>query len=478
MPDLTIQRIQAGLRSKEFSARELTQNYLQTIAQKDGDIQAFLAVYSNQALETATRVDEIIASDGILEPLAGVPIAIKDNILIENQKATAGSKMLENYTALYDAGVIRKLKKHNAIFLGKTNLDEFAMGSSTENSAYQITKNPHDLTRVPGGSSGGSTAAVAAQMAPAALGSDTGGSIRQPAHFCGVVGLKPTYGSVSRSGLIAMASSLDQIGPITQTVADAAIVFDAISGNDPYDNTSTQEKNQNTFANLDTQKAKGMTVGLPKEYFESGSDPEVNKALEEVIQYYQSQGVVFKEISLPHTKYGLACYYIIQPAQVSSNLARFDTIRYSPVYGIDSQQHDLEKLYIHSRSLGFGQETQRRIMLGTFVLSSGYYDAYYKKAEEAREYIRDDFQKAFGEVDTILTPVAPTPAFKIGEKTQDPLSMYLSDIFSVPASLAGLPAISIPTRKQPDSLPIGFQIIGQHFHESDILNLGHLYEQV
>lgn len=359
-------------------------------------------------------------------------------------------------------------------------MDEFAMGSSTENSAFQKTKNPCDLSRVPGGSSGGSAAAVAAHMALGALGSDTGGSIRQPAAFCGVVGLKPTYGAVSRYGLIAMASSLDQIGPLAHTVEDAAEIFNIIKGKDHYDATSVAFENKE----LSLSEMKNKVVGLPSEYFIEGLEPEVKTQVDEAIAKIKSLGLKIKPISLPHTKYALSVYYIIMPAEVSSNLARFDGIRYSPVNGVPRGVHSLAELYKKNRSVGFGAESKRRIILGTFVLSSGYYDAYYAKAQKVRALIKQDFNEAFKDVDIILTPVTPTRAFKFGEKTDDPLAMYLSDIFTIPANLAGLPAISIPVRSSMSlvastpSLPVGFQLIGKHFHENDILSLGQMYERM
>ncbi|PIP16879.1 MAG: Asp-tRNA(Asn)/Glu-tRNA(Gln) amidotransferase GatCAB subunit A [Candidatus Portnoybacteria bacterium CG23_combo_of_CG06-09_8_20_14_all_37_13] len=376
----------------------------------------------------------------------GIPIVIKDNILVKNMPCTAGSKVLENYIAPYDATVIKKLKKAGFAVLGKTNMDEFAMGSSTENSAYQKTLNPNDVSRVPGGSSGGSAAAVAADLAPCALGSDTGGSIRQPASFCGVVGLKPTYGAVSRYGLIAMASSLDQIGPITKTVEDAKILFDIIKGYDSLDSTSIDN------SKLQTPNSK-LKIGLPKEYFSKGLDLEIDKLIKKAIAKFNIQ-----EVSLPHTKHALACYYLIMPAEVSANLARYDGIRYG-----------------QSRE-SFGPEVRRRIMLGTYVLSHGYYDAYYLQAQKTRTLIIQDFEKAFEKIDVLITPTSPTTAFQFGEKTQDPLQMYLSDIYTVPVNLAGLPAISIPVGKI-NGLPVGLQIVGRHFEEETIFKIAYELER-
>ena len=376
----------------------------------------------------------------------GIPIVIKDNILVKNMPCTAGSKVLENYIAPYDATVIKKLKKAGFAVLGKTNMDEFAMGSSTENSAYQKTLNPNDVSRVPGGSSGGSAAAVAADLAPCALGSDTGGSIRQPASFCGVVGLKPNYGAVSRYGLIAMASSLDQIGPITKTVEDAKILFDIIKGYDSLDSTSIDN------SKLQTPNSK-LKIGLPKEYFSKGLDLEIDKLIKKAIAKFNIQ-----EVSLPHTKHALACYYLIMPAEVSANLARYDGIRYG-----------------QSRE-SFGPEVRRRIMLGTYVLSHGYYDAYYLQAQKTRTLIIQDFEKAFEKIDVLITPTSPTTAFQFGEKTQDPLQMYLSDIYTVPVNLAGLPAISIPVGKI-NGLPVGLQIVGRHFEEETIFKIAYELER-
>jgi len=476
--NLTIASLGKSLQEKEFSAEEVTRAFLNNIKENDKSIGAYLAVFEKGAMEEAKLVDEAIKRNEALSPIAGAPIALKDNLVLEGTKTTAGSKILENYVASYDATIIRKLKTHKAVFLGKTNMDEFAMGSSTENSAFHTTKNPYDTSRVPGGSSGGSAAAVAGNCALAALGSDTGGSIRQPAALCGVVGLKPTYGAVSRFGLIDMASSLDQIGPITKTVEDAAILFDAIRGKDSYDATSVDREYDEDFLNLNFEKAKKLTVGVPKEYFAGGLSDEVKKGVESAMEKFKRIGIAFKEISLPHTKYALSCYYIIMPAEVSTNLARFDGVRYGRA---KENIKTLKDVYIETRGIGFGTETKRRILLGTFVLSSGYYDAYYTKAQKVRRLIIDDFKKSFENgVDIIFTPVTPETAFKIGEKTIDPLSMYLSDVFTIPANLAGLPAISIPIKRYPldrKELPVAFQLIGKHFHEPDILSLGMLYER-
>jgi len=482
--NLTIKKAHEGLLNKEFSAFELTKEFFEYIEYKDKEIGAYLLLDKDGAYAAAEKTDIAIAKGEKIGSLAGISLAIKDNILVEGLPATAASKILENYRAAYDATVVEKLKNEKAVFLGKTNLDEFAMGSSTENSAFGITKNPHDLKRVPGGSSGGSAAAISAHMAVAALGSDTGGSIRQPASFCGVVGFKPTYGAVSRYGLIAMASSLDQIGPITKTVEDAEILFDVIKGKDDFDSTSIIKREAGSMKH-ELEAVRKLKIGLPKEYFITGLDKEVEKEVRAAIDAIKSLKIEFKEISLPHTKYALSCYYIIMPAEVSANLARFDGMR----YGSRAKAENLSELYEKTRGERFGEEVRRRIILGTFVLSSGYYDAYYEKAQKVRRLIKNDFDKAFKEVDVILTPVAPTAAFKIGEKTSDPLSMYLSDIFTIPVNLAGLPAISIPVRQETRNLslrqadkrqvlPVGFQLIGKPFHEADILSLGKFYERI
>ncbi len=502
--NLTIKSFHEGLIEKKFRAFDVVGEFFKHIDVHDKTIGAYLSVAKDEALRQAETADIAVAEGHKVGPLMGVPIAIKDNMLVAGHPATAGSKILKNYKGVYDATVIKKLKNAGAVLMGKTNLDEFAMGSSTENSAFQKTKNPHDTTRVPGGSSGGSAAAVSVHMALGSLGSDTGGSIRQPAGFCGVVGLKPTYGAVSRYGLIAMSSSLDQIGPFAKTVEDAAYLFKTIAGHDEYDATSAKTNYGDELLRPDTKKIKEMTVGIPSEYFIEGLEIEVKEAMDEVIAKIKSLGLKIKHITLPHTKYALSCYYIIMPAEVSSNLARFDGVRYGLVDGVLREEYkNLLELYKANRSAGFGPEAKRRIILGTFVLSSGYYDAYYSKAQKVRALIAQDFQEAFNDVDIILTPVSPTRAFKFGEKTDDPLAMYLSDIFTIPVNLAGLPAISIPVKKYDSrpatrltvgqaclpagrmrdqrsshDLPIGFQLIGKHFHESDILGLGMMYEEL
>src|SRR3989344_5221427 len=432
----TIRGIREGLKRKEFSAVELTRAHLERIRERDGLLHAFLEAFEDAA-EQAAAIDAGIREGRTNAPLLGVPIAVKDNILIRGKHASAGSKILENYIASYDATVIAKLRSAGAVFLGRTNMDEFAMGSSTEPSAYGATKNPHDATCVPGGSSGGSAAAVASGMAVAALGSDTGGSIRQPAAFTGVVGFKPTYGAVSRSGLIAMASSLDQIGPLARSVEDAKAVFDVIRGKDPLDATTAEQQVQNSKF-----KIQNFRIGVPKEYFGEGLDTDVAAAVRAAIERWQKTGAEVREISLPPASFGLAAYYIVMPAEVSANLARFDGVRYGRVA---SGAKTLLDVYEQSRAEGFGDEPKRRIMLGTFALSHGYYDAYYEKAERVRRLIRQDFEAAFRDVDVVVGPTAPTPAFRFGEKTDDPLQMYLADMYTVGVNLAGLPALSIPT---------------------------------
>jgi len=475
LTEFTITQAHDGLKKKEFSAIELTEAYLDKIRQRDKEISAFLTMIDDLAVPQAKEVDEKISKGENLDILAGIPCAIKDNILVEDLKCTAGSKILENYIAPYDATVIQKLKEKGAVILGKTNLDEFAMGSSTENSAFGPTKNPYDLSRVPGGSSGGSAAAVAANLCIFALGSDTGGSIRQPASFCGVVGLKPTYGAVSRYGLIAFASSLDQIGPFAKNIEDCQIVFDTLKGKDPLDSTSVELNHKFYTLNL-----KSLRIGVPKEYFTKGIEPAVEKIIKAAIKKFEEAGAKIEEISLPHTEYALACYYIIATSEASANLARYDGIKYgySEAKSEKRKAKNLLEVYLYSREEGFGAEVRRRIMLGTYALSAGYYEAYYLRAQKVRTKIRQDFERAFEKVDAIFTPVSPFPAFKIGEKIEDPLSMYLSDIYTISVNLAGLPAISLPCGKTENNLPIGLQIIGKYFEEDVILKIGRFFEDL
>lgn len=455
------------LKGGEISAVSLVSDYLKNIKEKNKNINAYLEVFED-ALEVAKKTDE---EKDFNKPLAGIPIAVKDNILIKGKICSAGSKMLENYKASYDATVIEKLRNAGAIILGRTNMDEFAMGASTENSAFGPTKNPHDLERVAGGSSGGSAAAVATDMALAALGSDTGGSIRQPAGFCGVVGLNPTYGAVSRSGLIAMASSFDQIGPITKTIEDAEIIFNVIKGKDEMDSTSQEIPNSKPARQQGGfQIPNSLKIGLLK-YDRNGVNEEVNNVLDNVVEKLKNLGHETIEIELPHIDYSVPCYYVLVPAEVSVNLARFDGVK----YGLSKEGKNLLDDYMETRSHGFGDEVRRRIMLGTYVLSAGYYDAYYGRAQKVRELIRRDFKNIFKEIDVILSPVSPTTAFKINEKKNDPVQMYLEDIFTAPAKLAGVPAISVPSGKSESGLPIGVQFIAPWFKEDLLFSLGKQY---
>jgi aspartyl-tRNA(Asn)/glutamyl-tRNA(Gln) amidotransferase subunit A len=480
------------------TATELAEKYLKTIAEKDGEIGAYLTVLSESALKAAAEVDETLKQGIKIDLLAGIPGAIKDNICIAGVRATAGSKILDNYIAPYDATVIKKLKTTGAVILGKANMDEFAMGSSTESSAYQKTKNPVDTERVPGGSSGGSAASVAADEAVWSLGSDTGGSIRQPAAFCGIVGLKPTYGRVSRYGLMAMASSLDQIGPLATSVEDVAIVFSRIAGEDPRDATTAQSGNGKPFEDYLTGDITGLRIGVPKEYFSNDLDPHIRKASEEALERFKTLGAVVQEISLPHSQYALPVYYILMPSEVSSNLARFDGIRYG--LSINDQKNSagetsppasrfereafragtLLETYLDTRRYGLGREVKRRIMLGTYTLSAGYYDAYYKKAQKVRTLIKKDFEEAFQKVDLVFSPTAPETAFRFGEKTDDPLKMYLSDIYTVTANLAGVPAISFSIgaiEEEGKHLPLGGQLMGKWFDEETLLCAADAFEQ-
>ena len=472
---LTISQLAAKLASREVTSREATQACLDRIAAVDGRIQAFTSHSAADALAQADAADAKIKSGASHAqfPLLGVPIAIKDVLNVKGHPLNCSSKILGNFISPYDATVIEKLKASGAIVFGRLNMDEFAMGSSTENSAFQTTKNPWDTSRIPGGSSGGSAAAVAADEAFATLGSDTGGSIRQPAALCGCVGIKPTYGRVSRYGLVAFASSLDQVGPFTKDVRDAATMLNVISGRDPRDSSSVSEPVPDYTAALGGS-IKGLKIGLPKEYMVGGLDPEVKASVDAAVKKLTELGAEVVEISLPHTDYAVAVYYIIATAEASSNLARFDGIRYGKRVDGDSP----EKLYGNTRGQGFGPEVKRRIILGTYVLSSGYYDAYYLRAQKVRTLIRNDFLKAFEKVDAIVTPTTPTAAFKIGEKADDPLQMYLSDIFTISCNLAGIPGLSLPCGfTTSPKLPIGLQILGKPFGEETILKIAHAYEQ-
>ena len=460
------------LQSKEISAAELTKNIFARIDEKESDIGAYLEITKAQAEETAKIVDEKISRGEKISALEGIPCAIKDNICTKGIKTTCASKILENFVPPYDATVITKLKSQNPVFVGKVNLDEFAMGGSTENSAYKVTKNPHDLERVPGGSSGGSAAAVAAGEAIFALGSDTGGSIRQPASFCGVVGLKPTYGRVSRYGLVAYASSLDQIGPLTRDVTDCATVLNAIAGHDEMDSTSTNAEVPDFTKSL-VADVKNLKIGLPKEYFVKGIDSEVEKAVKDAAKVFESLGAEISEISLPHTEFAISTYYLIAPAEAATNLERYDGVS----YGARVDGVDVVEMMTNTRTAKFGEEVKRRILIGNYALSAGYYDAYYLKALKVRTLIQKDFTDAFKNVDVILAPTAPTAAFKIGEMISDPLKMYLQDVCTVPLNLAGLPGISVPCGFTKNNLPIGFQLIGKALDEETILKAAFTYEQ-
>ncbi len=469
---LTIHELQEKIRNGEVSSMDIVQSVFGRIDAVEEKVHAYITLMRESALEAAGIADERIRA-GQIKPLTGIPIALKDIYCTQGVRTTCGSRILENYVPPYDATVITKLRDAGAVFTGKTNMDEFAMGSSTETSYYGVTRNPWDLERIPGGSSGGSAAAVAADECIASLGSDTGGSIRQPAALCGVVGMKPTYGRVSRFGLIAFASSLDQIGPFTKDVEDCAILLNAIAGYDPRESTSVpvEVPDYRDFLN---RGIKGWTVGIPREYFIEGIDPEVRAAIEQAIKTVEGLGAKCREISLPHTEYSVAVYYIVAPAEASSNLARYDGVK----YGFRVKEcRDLLDMYKKTRSAGFGAEVKRRIMLGTYALSSGYYDAYFKKASQVRGLIKKDFDEALRGCDVILTPTTPTPAFKIGEKTDDPMQMYLSDIFTISTNLAGIPGISLPCGYTQGGLPIGVQFLAGHFEEGKLLQISSAYEK-
>jgi len=461
-----------ALNDRRTTSRAICEAFLQQAESVDPQIKAFLKIDPDAVLEQADASDQRRTDGRKMGPLDGLPVALKDNMAMEGESLTCGSKILGKFVSPYTGTVGNKLLQAGLVQFGRLNMDEFAMGSSTENSAFQKTRNPWDTSRAPGGSSGGSAAAVAARMCPWTLGSDTGGSIRQPASFCGVVGLKPTYGRVSRFGLVAFASSLDQIGPLGRCVEDVAELLDIISGHDPYDSTSWPNELEPASRQLKLSAAPG-TIGLPVEYFGEGIDPEVRSAMEGVAETYRSLGYSVKNISLPHTDLAVATYYIIATAEASSNLSRFDGIRYTHR---SDRSDDAVDLYYQSRGEGFGPEVKRRIILGSYVLSSGFYDAYYKRAQQVRTLIRDDFLNAFKEVDAILTPTSPTPAFKIGEKINDPISMYLADIFTISVNLAGLPGVSMPCGLTGSGLPIGFQLIGKPFAEGSLLQVAQAYE--
>lgn len=469
MEQLSVQDTHEKLIKGEFSAEELTRSYLETIKKKDKDLNAFITQTPELALTQAKEVDVMIAQKKNIPLLAGIPCAIKDVILVEGIKCTAGSALLKDYVAPYDATVIQKLKENNVVLVGKTNMDEFGMGASTENSAFGPVKNPHDTTRVPGGSSGGSAASVASSEAMISLGEDTGGSVRLPASFCGVVGLKPTYGAVSRNGVIALASSFDQIGPFARTVKDAESVFLSIRGKDVLDATSVDAlaKKEKKF------NIKDLKIGIPKEYFVEGLDKGVEKIVREGIKRIEDAGAKVQEVTLPHTKYALAAYYLINMSEASANLARYDGIR----YGLSTKQKELMDEYLFNRGEGFGDEVKRRIMLGTFALSAGYYEAYYVKAQQVRTLLFQDFEKAFKNVDVLAGPVSPFLPFKIGERVKDPLSMYLVDIYTVSVNLAGLPGISVPAGFV-GSLPVGLQFIANSFQEQLLFDTGKAFEQL
>jgi aspartyl-tRNA(Asn)/glutamyl-tRNA(Gln) amidotransferase subunit A len=469
---LPIHKARELLRRKEISSLALTCAVLDRIEEVESRVSAYITLVRDEAVEAAKAADRLIAK-GEQGPLTGIPLAIKDILCTEGIRTTCGSKILEDFVPPYSSTVVKKLQKAGAVILGKTNLDEFAMGSSTEHSGFGVTRNPWDLARIPGGSSGGSAAATAADECIGAVGTDTGGSIRQPASHCGVVGLKPTYGRVSRFGLVAFASSLDQAGPITKDVTDCALLMNAVAGHDPLDSTSVPQTVPDYTQAL-RPGLQGLVAGIPREYHVDGLDPDVSQAVQHAVKIIEGLGATCKEVSLPHTQYAVATYYLVAPAEASSNLARYDGVR----YGLrDSASADLVEMYRNTRSKGFGQEVQRRIIIGTYALSAGYYDAYYGKASQVRSLIMEDFKKAFETCDVLLAPVAPTPAFKLGEKLDDPLSMYLSDIFTLPASLAGIPGLSVPCGFSTWGLPIGLQILGNHFEEEKLIKVAYNFEQ-
>ncbi len=475
LSSLTIQEAAAGLREKKFSAVELAQSCLDSIKKYDGGVHAYTTVCEKSALEEARAADSLFASGKAPSVLTGIPVALKDVFCTKGINTTAASNILKDFKPAYDATVVKKLAHAGMVMLGKTNTDELTCGSSTETSCYGTTHNPWDLERTPGGSSGGSSAAIAADECIYSLGTDTGGSIRQPAAYCGITGLKVTYGRVSRFGVISMASSLDTVGPMTKTVWDAAAVLQEIAGHDDHDTTTPKVPVDDYLGALANADVAGMTIGLPKEYFIAGTDPEVDSAVRAAIDLLVKKGAKIKEISLPHSPYGLAVYYVLSPSEVSANMSRYDGIRMGP--GPSATPKDLEEYYYKTRGEGFGSEIKRRIMIGTYTLSSGYYDAYYTKAQKVRTLVIRDFEEAFKDVDVIITPVTPSTAFKIGEHANDPVKMYLEDIFTVSANVAGLPGLAVPVGFGSNKMPIGMQIIGPHFSEAKLLQVGHVYQQ-
>ncbi len=463
--ELTIHEAAEEIARGRITSEDLIASINQRISEVEDKTHTYVTTLGGDTVQQAPEPPE--------SPLSGIPLAIKDNIITRGIKTTCSSRMLENFVPPYDATVVERLRQAGAVFIGKTNLDEFAMGSSTETSYKGVTKNPWDLERIPGGSSGGSAAAVAADECIAAIGSDTGGSIRQPAAHCGVVGMKPTYGRVSRFGLVAFASSLDQIGPITKDVTDCALLMNVLCGHDPRDSTSLRVPVPDFTSTL-TGDVRGLTIGVPAEYFVAGIQPEVDEAVRHALALLESRGAALKEVSLPHTDYAVATYYILATAEASSNLARYDGVKYGYRYG---EASDLKEMYLMTRAQGFGLEVKRRIMLGTYVLSAGYYDAYYRKAQQVRTLVKNDFDQAFQECDVLITPSSPTTAFRIGEKVDDPLQMYLSDILTISVNLAGIPGISIPCGFDKEGLPVGVQILGRHFDEESLIRTAYAYEQ-
>jgi len=473
--ELTIAEARRGLVQGDFTSAELTRAALERAQSLNERLGAYLSLDAERALEDAARADKILGkrpADDVVPPLTGIPLAVKDNLCTRGLRTTCASRLLDNFIPPYESTATTRLREAGYVLLGKTNMDEFAMGSSNENSGFGPVRNPWDLNRIPGGSSGGSAAAVAADMCLGAIGSDTGGSIRQPAAFCGVVGLKPTYGRVSRYGLVAFASSLDQVGPLTKTVEDSALLLETLAGHDPLDSTSADRPSLQYTKQLG-REVKGLRLGIPKQYFIEGMDPEVEEAVRGAVRVLESMGMETVSIDLPHTEYAVATYYVLATSEASSNLARYDGVR----YGVRQGESDLLDMYASTRSIGFGEEVKRRIMLGTYALSSGYYEAYYLKAQKVRTLIRRDFERAYQKVDVIACPTTPTPPFPLGDKMEDPLQMYLTDIFTISANLAGGPGLSLPCGLTAAGLPVGLQLMGRPFDEGTLFQVGYAYEQ-